>query len=267
MEIHGVQAVFSDIDGTLLDSHSVLREKTKESVSRLKVPFYLASGRFYKMMLPLCDELSIHTPLVSANGGLVITEEGEVLKEYPIAPDILMEVLSELHEEFHDVIGLHLYDSENWYCNSVTSPLFSLEYRVVRCYPDRTLSDMRGLSSYRISKFLLFSSKEVCSELFRRWNIRYRDRVHLFHEKDTMLEMFSSSASKGNGVKVLCDRYGYDMDKVLCAGDTLLDLSMIEKARFSVAMGNACDELKRHAKIIAKTTDEDGLSDILDSIH
>ena len=72
MDLSKVQAVFSDIDGTLLDSHSVLREKTIESVSRLKIPFFLASGRYYKMMSPLAKELHINTPFVSANGGLII---------------------------------------------------------------------------------------------------------------------------------------------------------------------------------------------------
>lgn len=266
MDLSKVQAVFSDIDGTLLDSHSVLREKTIDSVSRLKVPFFLASGRYYKMMTSLAKELHIDTPFVSANGGLIITPEGKIIQEYPIEEDILKEVLEELHQEFHSQIGLHLYDSKHWYCNSVSSPLFSLEYRVVRCYPDFVNEDMRYLSSYPISKFLLFSSKEICSELYSRWDRRYHGRVNLFHEKDNMLEMFSSSASKGNGVKVLCDHYGFDLDKVLCAGDTLLDLSMIEKAGYSVAMGNACKALKDHARIIAKPTDEDGLSLILDQI-
>lgn len=266
MDLSKVQAVFSDIDGTLLDSHSVLREKTIESVSRLKIPFFLASGRYYKMMSPLAKELHINTPFVSANGGLIISSEGKIIQEFPIANDILKEVLNELHQEFSSRIGLHLYDSKNWYCNSVSSPLFSLEYRVVRCYPDFANEDMRYLSSYPISKFLLFSSKEICSELYSRWEKRYHGRIHLFHEKDTMLEMFSSSASKGNGVKVLCNHYNFDVSQVLCVGDTLLDLSMIETAGYSVSMGNGCEELKKHAKIIAKPTDEDGLSQILDQI-
>ena len=267
LDFSKVKAVFSDIDGTLLDSKSCLRERTISSVKNLKVPFFLASGRYYKMMASLHEELSLSTPLISANGGLIITKDGKVIQEYPIESGILREILNELQASYMDRIGLHLYDSKNWYCNSISSPLFSLEFRVVRCYPDVVLKDMREVSDLPISKFLLFADKPVCDELYSKWERRYGNRIHMFHEKDTMLEIFSDKASKGNGVKVLSSLYHLDLKDVLCAGDTLLDFSMLQDVGYPICMGNGSEALKKQARFIAGNTDDDGLAEILDQIR
>ena len=266
IDLSKIEAVFSDIDGTLLNTQAVLDKNTIEAINNLPIPFYLASGRYYKMMLPLAKELNLKTPLISANGGLVINQDGTIIKEFPIDHTVLKEILDQLYFNYMDKIGLHLYDSNKWYCNSSTNTLFSLEYRVVRCYPDYESLDMRFASSLNISKFLLFSSKEICDELASDWIKKYSDKINIFHEKDNMVEIFSCDAFKGAGVKEICKDKGYDINNVLCAGDTALDLSMLEVCGYPVAMLNATDALKKKALIIADHTNNCGLAKLLNEI-
>ncbi len=261
-----VKAIFSDIDGTLVNTKATLTEETIKAVKNLPIPFYLASGRYYKMMLPIAEKLNLKTPLVSANGGLIINQKGSIIKEFPIDEEILKEILEQLFNEYKDKIGLHIYDSKNWYCNSTTNQFFEIEYRVVKTYPDYTNLDLRFASSLKISKFLLFSTKEICDYLYLDWKNKYGNKLNLFHEKPQMIEIFSNNAFKGVGVKEICKEFNYDLNDIMCAGDTKLDESMLEVAGYKVAMENASASLKEKANIIASHTDDNGLAKLLNQI-
>ena len=64
------KCVFSDIDGTLLNSKHQISEKTKKKVQQLaiqNIPFVLVSARMPKGMHYFLDELQIKAPMVSDN--------------------------------------------------------------------------------------------------------------------------------------------------------------------------------------------------------
>ena len=56
------------------------------------------------------------------------------------------------------------------------------------------------------------------------------------------------------------------LDRVAVIGDWLNDLDMFKVGGFKVAMGNAPDELKAQADLIAPTNDEGGLAWALQEI-
>ena len=66
--------VFSDIDGTLLDSQNRVPVKTREAILELEqrgIPFVLISARSPEGMEPIKRELGNHAPMVSFSGGLI----------------------------------------------------------------------------------------------------------------------------------------------------------------------------------------------------
>ena len=50
------------------------------------------------------------------------------------------------------------------------------------------------------------------------------------------------------------------MERIAVIGDWLNDLDMFNVSHFSIAMGNAPDELKAQADLIAPTNDEGGVA-------
>src|SRR5688572_19884663 len=70
-----IRAICSDIDGTLLDSHRQLSERTIQSIKRIKnaIPVILASSRMPSAVRHLQLELDIpEHPVICYNGGYVI---------------------------------------------------------------------------------------------------------------------------------------------------------------------------------------------------
>ena len=68
----------------------------------------------------------------------------------------------------------------------------------------------------------------------------------------------AKNVSKGNAIKALCKDYKF-LEEVIVFGDSLNDKSMFEVAGYSVAMGNASDELKKIADEVTLDNNSNGI--------
>ena len=64
---------------------------------------------------------------------------------------------------------------------------------------------------------------------------------------------------KFKALEVLCNKIGINLEEVIFFGDSANDLSIINKVGLGVAMGNALTEVKKQAKEITLSNDEDGI--------
>lgn len=72
------------------------------------------------------------------------------------------------------------------------------------------------------------------------------------------LELIPRGINKGHAVRELAEHLGLKREQTMALGDYDNDLSMIEYAGCSVAMGNAVSSVKDAADYITLTNDEDG---------
>ena len=74
------------------------------------------------------------------------------------------------------------------------------------------------------------------------------------------LEFTKHGVTKGTALLHLAGLLGIDSKATMAMGDSENDLSMIEAAGIGVAMGNAQEEVKKHADFITGTNAEDGVA-------
>lgn len=70
-----IQAIFSDIDGTLLNSKHQITFDTKNTIQKVvggNIPFVLVSARMPSSIFPLQQELNINAPVICYSGGLIL---------------------------------------------------------------------------------------------------------------------------------------------------------------------------------------------------
>ncbi len=80
------------------------------------------------------------------------------------------------------------------------------------------------------------------------------------------LEVTSRGVSKGRALTSLAEYLGLALKNVAAIGDQQNDLSMFEVAGLAIAMGNAPEDVKTRADVIAPTNDEGGLAWALNQI-
>ncbi|MDD7281884.1 Cof-type HAD-IIB family hydrolase [Floccifex sp.] len=77
------------------------------------------------------------------------------------------------------------------------------------------------------------------------------------------LEIMPKGVNKASALRKITKKLGITMDEVMAFGDAENDIQMINEC-FGVAMGNAMDEVKDVAKIVADTNDNNGIGKIID---
>jgi len=79
-----------------------------------------------------------------------------------------------------------------------------------------------------------------------------------------LLEITSKKAGKGNMAITAAQRFGIDIKDTICIGDSYNDISMIQCAGLGIAMGNARQDIKDAADLIADNSKDDGVAKILE---
>ena len=72
--------------------------------------------------------------------------------------------------------------------------------------------------------------------------------------------------NKATGIDDVIKHYGIDISEVMAFGDGGNDVEMLRHAGVGVAMGNASNEVKKYAKVVTESVDNDGVARILRQI-
>ena len=243
--------VFFDIDGTLLDHEKKLPSSTKDAIKQLQengVFVAIATGRSPFMFEPLRKELNIDT-FVSFNGQYVVFEN-EVIYRNPIEETDLKK-LHEAAAEYNQtpLVFMNEASMKSSVANNlmVEEALGSLKFP----YPD-VQADFYEQSD--IYQALLFCTE---SEEKRFTNQYDQFRFIRWHHYST--DVLPHGGSKAEGIKILMDRVGFQLDEVYAFGDGLNDIEMLQEVGHGVAMGNASQIVKKQADYVTKDVADNGI--------
>lgn len=76
----------------------------------------------------------------------------------------------------------------------------------------------------------------------------------------------SAGINKATGFKEVMKRLDIVSDDVICIGDSETDVPLFDLAKFSIAVGNASDDVKSHAKMAVSAYAGDGVIEALEKI-
>ncbi len=266
----------SDLDGTLLNSAAELSDNTVSTINRLVdegMYFTFATARTVYSAASIMERLKINVPCLLNNGVEIYdTNSGAYVRKVCIPINISKRIISAFRK------------------NDARCFMFKFaEGRLVTCYDKITEELMQSYVAERREKFdqpfiecadIIDALDETavyinsCGELEKLYPVRnsieeiegvgfefYEDT----YTKKWYLETFSAAASKGSGIKYLCETYGFD--RVVAFGDNLNDLSMFKQADVKVAVANGNSRLKSEADVVIKSNDDDGVAKYLDLIR
>ncbi|WP_077211367.1 Cof-type HAD-IIB family hydrolase [Bacillus dakarensis] len=242
--------VFFDIDGTLLDHDKKLPAKTKEAIQLLKRSetfVAIATGRAPFMFESLRKELDIDS-FVSFNGQYVVFEN-EVIYKNPLDHNELNRLISFSKSNNHPIVLMNektmkaTVSHHDFIKESMASLKFAHPEKDEDFYLDRDIYQSllfckEGEENKYIDEFNNF--------LFLRWHPLSTDVIPM-------------GGSKAEGISKMIERLGFELKDVYAFGDGLNDIEMIKTVGTGVALGNAKEEVKKHADLITKDVGEDGI--------
>ena len=251
-----IKLIVSDLDGTLLNPQRELSPDTIRAVALLLEKgfrFTLCSGRNLARVVPIANSLGITEPLVTSGGALVMDFQSNlIITRYELGKEELAWIVNYARqadlgimfmftdEAVHELRGNHEKD----------------------IYPSRFMhhiqgvADLLSLETSDVLKINLFGSSEKLQDA--KAFIEKTSALFDLCFVEGHLEILRKNVNKGNALKQLAQHLDIPLESILVIGDDANDISMFKAAGYSVAMGNALEEVKAIANEICLSNAEDG---------
>lgn len=257
--------VFSDIDGTLLNSEGVITEDTAKAIGRLEnagTPFVLVSSRPPFGLQHLYEELALNAPVICYGGSLVM-DGNERLHEAPLSGDDGLYVVESAARLWPEVCCT-LSMLERWIVDDLENPWVILENEVTGIIP--TQGNVREIlaSDETVYKMLCMGEPEEIAALEAFFE--QEGRVSAKRSKPIYLEITARGVGKASAIGLLCEKRGICAQETVSFGDNFNDADMLAHTGLSFAMGNAPDAIKRLATRVTDDNDHDGIARALEDV-
>lgn len=276
-----IKMIASDMDGTLLTTHLSISELNKGAVLKAQeqgIEFMVATGRAYTEAKPPLDDAGIRCGMITGNGAQAFDADGNEIFTISIDKNIAKKAMGILREK-----GLYfeLMTSKGVYSDSQPQRLENFATLLAENIPHITFKMAIAMASTHLNmlhinytenydqliesddidvlKIITFSDggQEVLQPIARE--IEKLDDVHVTSSFPNNIEINHKDAQKGVAVKRLAEAKGIKLEEVMTIGDNFNDVSMLEVAGVSFAMGNAEADVKKVAKYEAETNVNDGV--------
>lgn len=269
-----IKLICSDIDGTLVpDGTSKINKEIFDVILALKekgIMFAAASGRQYESIRNLFKTISNDIIFISENGNLVMCR-GEVMAKTEIMKEDVS-VIKKMIDEIKDC-QLILSGAKTTYIRKGDTDLYKLLNEGYH-YNTTLVDDFDDSIDDTIIKMSLFQkdgrAEEVAGEDFMNyWNTH--PRITAVCAGKEWIDLFDKNGNKGNAIEQIQKIMGIKTSETMAFGDNLNDIEMLRHAKYSYAVGNAREEVKKEANYIADTNVNDGvlkeLKKLLDELH
>lgn len=277
-----MKIIASDLDGTLLSTHHDIGETNLEALKYAKskgVTFIASSGRHLNSINSIFNNVDISPDyIVSCNGTMIHTGNGEVIKKNPLNREKAIKVLEYLEENEYCYC---ICCEDAMYCLSSGFDRIKNEYNnLTLCDSTRVTGELNCFSELftpKKERIIVNSFKDVlelkkeiysiiCISIDKnrllagREGLKHLDKISIVSSALNNFEVFCEKASKGNALKYLADKLNIPITETMALGDNYNDLSMLEAAHISVAMGNSHDDIKNSCSFTTLTNHEHGVA-------
>jgi len=256
MSANPPRLIICDVDGTLLDPQAQLRREVEQAVhmaSRAGVLVTLASGRNKTQLDTMARELGLTPPVISLGGACIALPDGSPPLRHRIIPPERTRMLVQ-HSRRLD-LGIM---AQTFTSNLLESdPATAVEIRRIASGFVEQVVDILEALEEPASKITLIGPVEGIAEI-QTYIDEDTEPLHTALSGERFLDVTAPGADKGSSVRFLIEHLGFDRLEVAAIGDGHNDISMFNETGFAIAMGNALDEVKLAAHLVAPPNSEAG---------
>jgi hypothetical protein len=259
-----ISLVLADVDGTLVTEEKILTKRAQDSVRALHdagIRFAITSGRPPRGMAMLFDALDIDTPIAGFNGGLFVKRDLTVLEQKTVPADVALAAIDLMRTRGLDT---WVYSGNDWLITKADAPHVAREAWTVKFEP-KVVSDVRE-HLQDVAKIVGVSDD---LDLVRRCEAEaqaaFGQRATANRSQPYYLDVTNKDANKGAVVEYLAQHLGVPALEIATIGDQPNDILMFKRSGFSIAMGNASDEVKAQAAAVTASYNDEGFAKAMET--
>jgi hypothetical protein len=221
------------------------------------IAFAITSGRPPRGMAMLIDPLALRTPIAGFNGGVFVRPDLSVIESHTLDPAAAKQTLKLILDQGLDA---WVYTEAEWLIRDQNAPHVARETwtvkfdaRVVASFTDADLA--HAVKIVGVSDDL--DRVAACEKLAQS---ELGGKVSAARSQPYYLDVTHPQANKGTVVTNLSRVLNIPPERIVTMGDMPNDILMFRKSGFSIAMGNAGDEVKAQASAVTDSNEDEGFS-------
>jgi Cof subfamily protein (haloacid dehalogenase superfamily) len=254
-----ISLVLADVDGTLVTEQKVLTKRAQAAVHSLRgagIRFAVTSGRPAQGMAMLVDPLQIDTPISGFNGGLVVKPDFTIIDQKTVPADVAARSVELLRAHGLDV---WVYRGNDWLVGKADGPHVEHEAWTVKFSP-KVVADVAEKLD-QVSKIVGVSDDlDRVQQCEADAKATFGQRATANRSQPYYLDVTNKDANKGAVVEFLSRHLGVPAAEIATIGDQPTDVPMFQRSGFSIAMGNASDQVKGQASVVTDSYNDEGFA-------
>jgi Cof subfamily protein (haloacid dehalogenase superfamily) len=277
-----IRAVAVDIDGTLTDPNFQVSARNLAALRAAHhsgVKIILATGRRHDYAMPIAQEIGVPLLLISSNGALVRSSEGETLYTDRLPAETARKLVRHMDDyrghavlTFDRPANVHGNNSLVLETADELNKTVSRWLEVNRPYI-KFVSPLEDALQEEDPLQAMY-----CGRVARMEEAQLRLRQAGFLDEITILktqydyrdlcilDILTHNCSKGHALRRWAELEGISREQIMAIGDNYNDLEMLEFAGLAFVMGNASEELKQNGWRVTGSNAENGVAQALEKI-
>lgn len=253
-----IKLIFSDMDGTLLDSEGRLPQGFDAVIRQLEargVRFAPCSGRQYLSLLDSFPAYRDRFLFVAENGALVMYREKELWASG--MDQVLVRQVLDAAAAFPAVCGLlcgrrAAYLRQEQAGDAVRAALAEYGTHFV------TVADFFEQEDAPLKLSFFDPSGQAEHTVYQALQ-PFADRLQVILSDTHWVDVMNAGNNKGQAIRQVQHKLGVQPDECAAFGDYLNDTEMMEAVTYSFAMANAHPKIREIARFAAAGNDEAGV--------
>ncbi|MCQ8211382.1 Cof-type HAD-IIB family hydrolase [Cetobacterium somerae] len=257
-----IKLVVTDMDGTFLNDKKEFSEEFWEIHSKMEeknIKFVVASGRQYQNLRKNFEKIMDKIVFIAENGSYVVEKEKEIYSRI-LSEDIIKKYV-EIGRKI-PTTNIVLCGKKSAYIESNNKEFIN---EVEKYYEEKKIvTDLLEVKDDEIIKVTYCDLSGTEKNVY----------PYIKNEKDTQivvsgeiwLDISHLESNKGIALEALQKKLNIKYEETMIFGDYLNDYEMLKKGKYSFAMENAHEEVKRISNFIAKSNNENGVIEELKKI-
>jgi len=273
--------IATDLDGTLLNSQKIISPANMETLHKAHargIQLVIATGRFWGDARNVLKPLDIPYYLISSNGACIHDPYGRQIYSGSINREAALHAFHWLHEnryyfELTTENGIYAWNS-GWETMLEELPILKavvpeadtdrLHFLITRQATQKVSTPLCSLEQIAEIVDPFYNVLIIAFDPARRTQARnyFSDcsDLQVSSSWDYNIELLSPVDSKGSALKRVSQILGISLDDTAAVGDHENDLSMLSAVRWSIAMENGDESVRKQCRMITKSQNDDGFS-------
>ncbi|MBT2669590.1 HAD family phosphatase [Streptomyces sp. ISL-14] len=260
-----------NIDGTLLQSNGRLNKSTKEAIDYVHqkgVHVALVTSRNYHSAKKVAKALKINPMIVAQQGAFVGASIEKPIMVKRISEELTVELVQMLEKTTCQILLIHekysLGNRVNLPENLLGKSVMYLNDQNIYAqnYVDDISEELIDQPMAPTKMDVIFSEKIDRNDMLKLIKKMFPEVDVILHPGHKMT-IVPKGVSKWSGVLYLADHLEVRRTEIVSIGDGLDDMEMIAGSGLGVAMGNADEEVRKVAKWVTRSNDQDGVAYML----